>query len=95
MDSFKITLMCVNHKIKSKNLDSTQLYIFQKLLEREFIEDLNIKLVSIRKNFVDFVSTNEKTINQNIYDYYNEENNIKHFENFQNKLLKELELVNF
>lgn len=95
MDSFKITLMCINNKIKSENLDSTQLYIFQKLLDRESIEDLNIKLISVRKNFVDFVSTNEKTINQNIFDYYNEENNVNHFGNFRNKLLEELGLVNF
>ena len=91
MDTFKISLIVVNRKIKSNNLSSIELNLFQKLLDREEVEGLNIQLSCIRKNSAEFTSTNDKTIKSNIHDFYHEETDPKQYFEFMYKLNSELD----
>lgn len=96
MNTYKITLTAINYKIKSENISSSEQKLFQKIFDGDYVEDLNIEISSRRKKgsayFVDFVSTNNKTIEENLFDYYNpEELENQNFKKFTNQLLKELD----
>jgi hypothetical protein len=75
LDNFKITLIAKNEKVESINLSKRENAVLSELLERESyseIENLNIRVSSVRrrKGFVDFVSTNKKTIKENLDSYF-------------------------
>jgi hypothetical protein len=95
LDNFKITLIVKNEKIESLNLSKKENSVLSELLERESyseIENLNIRVSSVRrrKGFVDFVSTNEKTIKENLDSYFTK----SYVEDLDlnNMILEELEL---
>lgn len=95
----KITLIAINYEINSENISSSEQKLFQKLFEEEEIEDLNIKLSSKRRKpggvyFVDFISTNKKTIKENLFDFFNSDiEDDSKFEEFKNDLHAELDEV--
>lgn len=76
LDNFKITLIAKDEKIESLNLSKKEIVVLSELLENySEIENLNVKVCSIRRkgfnqSFVDFVSTNEKTIKENLANYF-------------------------
>lgn len=74
-NEYKITITARNYDLQSENLKKHERYLLQKLLDGDKIENLNISLSSMRRKsfgfaFVDFNSTNEFTISENIENYY-------------------------
>jgi UDP-glucose 4-epimerase len=73
LNNFKITLIVKNEKIESLNLSKKENSVLSEVLESySEIENLNIRVSSLRrrKGFVDFVSTNKKTIKENLDSYF-------------------------
>lgn len=78
LDNFKATLISKNYRIESLNLTSKEETILTELLEYGEIENLNIQVSSVRRkgfncSFVDFVSTNSKTIKENLQSFFSKD----------------------
>ncbi|KAB7889565.1 hypothetical protein [Poseidonibacter ostreae] len=74
LDTYKITLTGRNYWLQSFNLKTQKKKFLQSILNEE-ITDANITISSIRRKgfgsmFIDFESTNDKTIEENFCDYY-------------------------
>lgn len=78
LDNFKATLISKNYRIESLNLTSKEEAVLTELLEDGVIENLNIQVSSIRRkgfncSFVDFVSTNDRTIKENLQSFFSKD----------------------
>ncbi|BFU77289.1 hypothetical protein ALC152_05040 [Arcobacter sp. 15-2] len=92
LNTYKTTITARNYELQSINLQSRELKFLQAILNQE-ITDANITVCSIRRKsfgfmFIDFKSTNSKTLEENFKEYYSvtEVNIIE-------KIEKELELA--
>lgn len=77
-DTFKITLTVKHERVESLNLTERELNIFSRLYEEREIENLNIEIKNIKIKafgyaFVDFMSTNNQTIEENLKSYINKD----------------------
>jgi len=105
MNNYKITFIAQGNKITTVKDDFSkiELNILNFLLKEKNIENLNIILKSKRracgnKSFVDFESSNNLTIRENLKIFLNEDTDEEIYErtiNFNKQLLKELnEILN-
>lgn len=100
-NTYKITLIVKNEKVESLNLSKKESNLFTRLFEEREIDNLDIRLISRRRKsfgyyFVDFESTNNKTIEDNLNNYYKklieiEKKEIEKRLDFKKSIIKELE----
>jgi hypothetical protein len=103
MNEFKLTFITQGTKImtEKKDFSKIELNTLNSLLRERNITDLNIIVKSKRracgnKSFVDFESSNNLTIRENLERFLNEDTDQEIYErtiNFNKKLLKELNEV--
>ena len=79
MNEYKLTVITRQFQIESENLSQPEKKLLQEILDNDFLEGLDIKVSSRRRQgfgyyFVDFVSTNCFTIQENINNYLNADN---------------------
>lgn len=79
MNEYKLTVITRQFQIESENLSQAEKKLLQEILDSDFLEGLDIRVSSRRRKsfgyyFVDFVSTNCFTIEQNINNYLNADN---------------------
>jgi succinate dehydrogenase flavin-adding protein (antitoxin of CptAB toxin-antitoxin module) len=98
LNNYKITLIVQNFRIKSENLTASEQKVLQQILDEEDMENINIKITSKRKKgfayFIDFESTNNLSIQENIYNYYNsDKSDNQKFKKFKEQLIEELDEI--
>lgn len=100
MNEYKLTFITVGTKImtEKKDFSKTELNILNSLLTERIIPELNIKIKSKRRacgnrSFVDFESSNNLTIRENLKKFLNNDTDEEIYErtiNFNKQLLTEL-----
>lgn len=104
LENYKVSLISRNERIETnKELDKRVVCLFNKLLEEREVKGLNIEITRISRKgfgfyFVDFSSTNNKTLEQNIKNYFKQNSEdrelvkmIKRERELKNNLLKDIE----
>lgn len=90
------TLIFVNDSLKDSNINPIFKKVLQELFENGQVDDLQISIVSQKRKqhgfFVRVKSNNTKSIEENLFNYFNS-NDIEHTKRVNNKILENLKEV--